>query len=243
VVAAAEEALNSMAQVRSLQGGTVAFGAFGAPAHYGFAGLIRDFATTYPDVQLRLKGRNSFEIANAVRSGDLEAALVVLPVSDDGVDVRPIARDEVLFASSDPAQTRVAKTVQELAVLPLVLYEAQYANDDPTRRQLAERAQASGIRLDPRFEVEHLDTALQLASTGLANTYVPLAVTRSAVFPANLTTCSFDPPMYDTFAIITRRGVRVSPAMAEFLRLVIQHMRTVATPRVPQLKERADRLN
>ena len=36
--------------------------------------------------------------------------------------------------------------------------------------------------------------------------------------------------MYDTFAIITRRGTRVSPAMQEFLRLVTAHMTTVAKP-------------
>ncbi|WP_432990854.1 LysR family transcriptional regulator [Dactylosporangium sp. CA-233914] len=230
VVSAAEEAQRSVAGMRALLGGTVTFGAFGAPAHYHFAALIRDFATAHPAVRLRLRGRNSSEIADAVRAGALEAALVVLPVNDDGIDVEPIARDEVLIVSSDPDVTRRPLSIEELAKSPLVLYEAQYAEHDPTRRQLAERAQTAGIRLEFPFEVEHLDTALQLASASLATTYVPSAVTRSPVFPANLTTGSFDPPMYDVFAIITRRGTRVSPATGEFLRRVVRHMRGVAEP-------------
>ncbi|WP_460783162.1 LysR family transcriptional regulator [Microbacterium tumbae] len=230
VVAAAEEAQNSVAEMRGLLGGTVTLGVFGAPAHYGFAELIRDFATAHPGVRMRLKGRNSSEIADAVREGEVEAALVVLPVDDKGIDVEPIARDEVLFTSSDPASAALPKTVADFASAPLVLYEAQYADHDPTRRQLAARAQSAGIRLENHFEVEHLDTAVQLAASGLANTYVPRAVTLSPGFPANLVTCSFDPPMYDTFAIITRRGVRVSPATSELLKRIVRHMRSVTTP-------------
>lgn len=230
VVSAAEEAENSMAGMRQLLGGTVTFGSFGAPAHYGFAELVRDFAAEHPAVRLRLKGRNSSEVANAVRAGDVEAALVVLPVDDEGIDVEPIARDEVLYTSIDPERTAHPVSIAAVASTPFVLYEAQYGEHDPTRRQFAERAQAEGIRLEPHFEVEHLDTAVQLAAGGIADTYIPRAVTQSAVFPAALSTCSFEPPMYDTFAIITRRGVRISPATRELVRLVVRHMRTVATP-------------
>ncbi|SEB66108.1 LysR family transcriptional regulator [Microbacterium hydrocarbonoxydans] len=230
VVAAAEEAQNSVAGMRQLLGGTVTFGSFGAPAHYGFAELVRDFAAAHPAVRLRLKGRNSSEVADAVRAGDVEAALVVLPIDDDGVDVEPISLDEVLYVSADPTLTRSPIPISRVVASPFVLYEAQYGEHDPTRRQFAERAQAEGIRLEPHFEVEHLDTAVQLAEGGVANTYVPRAVTRSPGFPEGLSSCSFDPPMYDTFAIITRRGVRLSPATRELVRLVVRHMRAVATP-------------
>lgn len=230
VVAAAEEAQNSVAGMRQLLGGTVTFGSFGAPAHYGFAELIREFAEAHPAVRLRLKGRNSSEVAESVRAGEVEAALVVLPINDEGIDVLPIARDEVMFTSSDPAETRAPISLTQFAAQQIVLYEAHYAEHDPTRRQLSERAQAEGLRLEPHFEVEHIDAALQLASSGLAGTYVPQAVTRSAGYPRNLQTCSFSPPMYDTFAIITRRGSRVSPATQELIQLVVRHMRAVTSP-------------
>jgi hypothetical protein len=45
---------------------------------------------------VRLVGRNSSVIAERVRRGNLEAAVVLLPIDDERLDVRPILRDEVL---------------------------------------------------------------------------------------------------------------------------------------------------
>lgn len=229
VIAASDEAEESVAELRTLRRGTITFGAFGAPSHYRFADLINEFASRFPAVRLRLRGRNSSVIADEVRSGGLEAALVVLPINDTGLDVRPIARDEVFFVSADPTKTRQPMSVEEFVATSIVLYETQYAQEDPTRRQFADRAQSLGLRIEGRIEVEHPETALQLVARGLGSTYAPQAITRSAAFPGNLSTCSFTPRMYDTFALITKRGARVSPAMSELILLVERHMRAVAS--------------
>jgi DNA-binding transcriptional LysR family regulator len=55
VIAASDEALESVADMNSLRGGTITFGAFGAPAYYGFADALNEFASRYPNVQLRLR--------------------------------------------------------------------------------------------------------------------------------------------------------------------------------------------
>ena len=238
VIAAAEEAEDSVASMRTLLGGTITFGAFGAPAQYRFAQLIEKFAAAHPAVRLRLRGRNSSAVANDVRSGAIEAGLAVLPVDDEGLDVTPFARDEVVFVTTDHELARKPVGMREVTSAPFVLYEAQFAAVDPTRRQLAERAQAGGFRLEGQFEVEHLDTALQLASSGLANTYIPRAVAKSEHFPSQLAVCSFDPPMWDTFALLTRRGARLSPATAEFVMLVQRHMTSVAE-RLPRQSHEA----
>jgi hypothetical protein len=44
-------------------------------------------------------------------------------------------------------------------------------------------------------------------------------------FPSGLHTTSFSPPLYDTFAIVTRRGRRLTPGAREFLADVETHMR------------------
>ena len=228
VAAATDEAEASVAAVNDLRGGTITFGAFGAPAHYGFADLIEEFASSFPHVRLKLRGRNSSTTADEVRSGDLEAALVVLPINDGGLDVHPIVRDEVFYVSSDPERTRRPVTIEDVVSAPLILYETQYALGDPTRRQLAERAQRLGLRIEGQIEVEHIDTALQLVTRGLGDTYAPSAITRASWFPRDLYLCGFAPPLFDTFAIITRRGARISPSMRKLTKLVEQHMHAVA---------------
>jgi len=125
---------------------------------------------------------------------------VVLPIDDDRLDVRPIVRDEVLYVSADPERTRRPVTVERLAATPLVFYDAESADKDPIRRQLAERAQALGVRLQPKVEVELKDIALRLVAAGIGDTYLPSAFTRAPYYPAGLSTASFSPAIYDAVA-------------------------------------------
>jgi hypothetical protein len=47
-------------------------------------------------------------------------------------------------------------------------------------------------------------------------------------YPAGLSTASFSPALYDTFAIITRTGTRISPGVRELLADLEAHMRVGA---------------
>jgi LysR substrate binding domain len=87
---------------------------------------------------------------------------VLLPIDDHRLDVRPVVRDEVLHVSAHPERTRQPATIERLAAVPLVFYDAESADRDPIRRQLAERAQALGLQLQPKVEVELKDIALRL---------------------------------------------------------------------------------
>ncbi len=152
----------------------------------------------------------------------------MLPIDDDRLDVRPIVRDEVLYVSARPDRTREPATVERLAATPLVFYDAESADEDPIRRQLAERAQALGVRLRPRVEVELKDVALRLVAAGVGDTYLPSAYTRAPYYPAGLSTAPFRPALYDTFAVITRRAARLSAATRELVAELEAHMAEVA---------------
>jgi DNA-binding transcriptional LysR family regulator len=177
---------------------------------------------------VRVVGRNTSAVVERIRRGELEAGVVLLPIDADRLDVRPIVRDEVLYVSADPERTRQPATIERLAATPLVFYDAESADDDPIRRQLAERAQAEGVRLLPKVEVELKDMALRLVAAGIGDTYLPSAYTRAPYYPAGLTTAPFRPALYDTFAVITRPGTRLSAGVRELLGDVESHMRAVA---------------
>jgi DNA-binding transcriptional LysR family regulator len=220
VLAAVERATESMASVRELRGGTATFGTFGQAGWYGLADVIDAFCRAHPDVRIRAVGQNSTEVADAVRAGQIEAAVVVLPIGDAGLDVRPAIRTEVLYASADPERVRRRMSIKRLAEAPLILYDARWGDADPTRRQLAERAQRAGVRLEPSIEIEDVDVAIDLAARGLGDTLVPRTIASSDRFPSALGTVAFAEPLYDTFAFISRRGAHLSPAAREFIRLV-----------------------
>jgi DNA-binding transcriptional LysR family regulator len=225
---AVEDAAESVGELTALRGGTVAVGIFGDPGPWRVDELVAAFLRRHPDVSVRLVGRNSSAIAASVRRGDLEAGVVALPIDDDRLDVRPFVRDEVVYVSAHRERTRKPATIERLAATPLVFYDAESADEDPIRRQLAERAQALGIRLRPKVEVEHKDVALALVAAGIGDTYLPAAYTRAPYYPEGLSTTSFRPALFDTFAVITRPGARLSAGVRELLADLEAHMRTIA---------------
>ena len=233
-LASADEAAASVREVRDLAGGTVAFGTFGSAHHYLLGGLVQEFRSRHANVRVRVVGQNSAEVADAVRDGRLEAGLVVLPVDDRGLDVRPAMREEELYVSSDAARLHEPMTIERLADAPLILYDARWANEDPTRRQLRERAQEAGVKLEPQIEVEYLTAALDLAARGLGDTISPNSILISRGYSRRLAGVPFDPPLYDTFAFITRRDAHLSPATREFMAIADRRMgqleRRLATP-------------
>ena len=225
---AVEDAADSVGELGAVRGGTVTLGVFGEPSAWRLDELVADFMRRHPGVSVRLVGRNSSAVVERIRRGELEAGVVLLPIDADKVDVRPIVRDEVLYVSADPERTRQPATIERLAATPLVFYDAESADEDPIRRQLAERAQALGLRLQPKVEVEMKDLALRLVAAGVGDTYLPSAYTHAAYYPEGLTTASFRPALHDTFAIVTRPGARLSAGVRELLGDVEAHMCAVA---------------
>jgi DNA-binding transcriptional LysR family regulator len=225
---AVEDGADSVTQLTELQTGTIAIGAFGGPSAWHLDRLVIAFLRRHPNVSLRLLGHNSSAIADRVRRGDLDAGILVLPIDDDKLDVRPIVRDEVVYVSAFAERTLQPATIEQLAETPLVFYDAESADNDPIRRQLAERAQALGLRLQPKVEVELKDIALRLVAAGIGDTYLPSAYMHAPYYPEGLHTSSFEPALYDTFAIVTRSGARLSPGVRELLADLEEHMRSVA---------------
>ena len=216
---AARQAQESVREVRELTGGTVAFGTWSSAHHYLTGGLVHDFRAKYPGVRIRVVGQNSAEVADAVRNGALEAGLIVLPVEDAGLDVSVAVREELLYISADPERVREPITIERLAQAPLILSDARWAAMDPTRRQLRERAQAAGVTIEPQIEVEYLTAALDLAVRGLGDTVSSRPTLTARGYARRLHTAPFDPPIYETFAFITRRNAHLSPATRAFMKL------------------------
>jgi DNA-binding transcriptional LysR family regulator len=210
--------------VRALESGTATFGTFGNAPYYLLSDLVQDFRKRYPHVRVRLIGQNSSEVAEAVRDGRLEGGLIVLPIDDRGLDVTPALDDELLYLSRDPEHVKEPMTIERLAEAPLILYDARFGWDDPTRRQLADRAQRAGVTIEPQIEVEYVEAALDLALRGLGDTVGTRRVALGRSFARRLHHVGFDPPVIDTFAFITRRNAHLSPATRAFMELAAKRM-------------------
>jgi len=219
VVQAADGGAHAVRSLGSLGGGTATFGVPRNADYYLLSSLVQTFHMRYPAVRVRLVGQNSAETAAAIQAGEIEAGLLILPIDDEGLTVRPLLRDEVFYVSADAARTAKPVTMQQFANADLVLYDAHYGWKDPTRRQLAERAKLAGLQLEPLIEIEHVESALKLVSGHVGDTIASGAVIDSDAFPAGLHTAPFVPPLFDTIALAQHRSRPLSNATREFARL------------------------
>jgi len=230
ILASVDDARTAVAEVREVLTGTVTIGVFGTASYYLVSEVVEGFRRRHPGVRVRLVGENSAQVVEGIRAGRLEAGLVVLPVDDEGLDVRPLRSDEVLYASARLRRVREPATIEQVASVPLVLAFATHGVRDPTRRQLVARAQRAGLTIEPAIEVEDLETAIDIAARGLADTVLSAAVARAASFPRGLGTVAFAEPFFETLAIVSRRQVPLSPAVAALVRVAERRLASPAPP-------------
>ena len=132
---------------------------------------------------------------------------------------------EAVYVTADRGRLRgEARSIQQLAAAQLVLPEVLAGNDDPTRRQLSERAADAGVRLEPVVEVESPAAALDLVVRGVGDSVASLALVGELGLADRLAWVSLDPPLYERFAFVTPRGAPTSPATAALIGIVEEHL-------------------
>jgi DNA-binding transcriptional LysR family regulator len=234
-LSAVDEAARAVASVRDVVTGTLRFGVFGTARLYLGSDLVADVLRQHPDVRVELIGQNSMETLQELRRGRIEAAIIALPIDDEGLQVRPVMRDEVVYVSAYPNRVAKPVTALDLASAPLVLSEASWGNDDSTRRQLSRVVQSVGGTLSPRIEVEDIETALELAGIGVADAITARGVLHQLKdrLSPKLGWVSLRPKLYDEFAVVHRRDAQLSRATHAVLELAVARMRKLnATVRV-----------
>lgn len=221
----ADALVERVRDLRTLAGGKVSFGTFSSAHLYLLIPVTSEFNLRHPDVEVRVVGLNSSDVATMVRDGELEAGLVQLPVDGRGLEVGPsVLVDTVVYASVDPERTTRPVTIEQLAASRLILSEARYGETDPFRRRVSELAREAGLVVEPFIEVEFQTAALELAASGVGDTLVSYVLTQLPRFTGLVSWAPLEPVLEERFAIITRAGGSLSPATRAFMSLARKHL-------------------
>ena len=231
-LASAESAHSAVAGVRALTSGTIRFGLFGTARLYLGAQLVADVLERHPGVRVELIGQNSAAVQEDLRTGRLEAAIIAIPVATEGMTVRPVARDELLYISNDPERLRKPVTAAVLGRASLVMAETSWRHEDSSRRTLRGMLQQTGQTLRTRIEVEDVETAVQAVGLGLADSVVPRGVVNQLLprLGSGVGWVPLRPRMYDTLAVVHRSDAVLSPAARLVIELATQAIRSVTAP-------------
>ncbi|MDO9454798.1 LysR family transcriptional regulator [Nocardioides sp.] len=233
VLAAVEEAREAVQSVKAFETGTIRFGMFGVARLYAGAGLIADVLGRYPGVRVELVGQNSTEVAEDLRRGRLEAAmLAVSGVESEGITITPVAREELVYISADPTRLTSPVTARRLAEASLVMPETTWRAEDSTRILLRQMLHETGRNPQTRIEVEDVETAVELVGLGLADSVIPRGAAEQLIprLAPGAGWVSLRPRQWDTFAIVHRTGAVLSPAARLMIELATARIQEIAEP-------------
>lgn len=168
-VSDAREAVEAMQGLRrgSLSIGTVQ----SLPAFLDLPSVLASFHALYPDIEVRLCQGNSSHLAEKVRSGKLDLAILPLSDSIDGIATTMIACEALvaICARSHPLAGHENVNLSAFRDEPFVDFEPDWGT-----RQLVDRGFAqAGVERRIAFEVSDLGTLIELVAQGLGIALVP----------------------------------------------------------------------
>lgn len=184
--------------------------------------ILRKFQRSQPHVQVRVFETPSAAIAELVQSGEAEFGFSVVKTGRWDLDVEPLFTSS--FSLACPARHVLAKkrslSWSELRNLPLIRVGAKTA----IRALIDDTASAARLTFTWPYEVEQVETAVNLVETGLGYAIVPsidVALHRGRGLVA---VPLRGPRVSCSYGLVTRRGMPLSPPAAELRALLIGEM-------------------
>jgi DNA-binding transcriptional LysR family regulator len=225
-LAAAERAQSAVRSLSGLVQGELAIGAFeGAPERL-LSVAIGQFRRTYPAVSVRVREGYATNLLDAVRRGELDAAVTALPDTRKppaAVLVTRLATDPVVLATSldHPLAGRDEVTVAQLREQPMVAL-----GPESTQRAHLERAcRKAGFVPRVTAECQHLGLLWDLVEQGVGVAAVPRSAhhghRRVALVPVVR-------PCLQVRVVIATGTHLPSPAARAFLDILSQPLRADA---------------
>ena len=169
-----------------------------------------------PGVQVTVEMLGTDDAVAQVVSGEVDLAIVVLPLADSRLEIRPLLKEEILLAV--PAGHRWA--ARQGADLSEALAQDDLLLSMPghgLRAQLEREAQARGIALTSSLNLRSQQALLNMVACGAGITFVPAM---SAVAREGVVILPVRPRITRQVGWIVRRGRRLSPLGALLIELL-----------------------
>lgn len=202
-------------EVRDVEGlarGRLSIGATPSLTTVLLPGLLAAFHAEHPGIALAVREAGSGDLLRGLAQGEVELALVILPIPEDEFAATPLFREELVVAVPEghAIARRRSVRVAELRELPFVMFREGY----DLRTATLAACQSAGF--EPRVAVAggEMDGVLRMVASGLGVAVVPRSVAepRAGLVGVRLT----DPPLERTIGLAQRRDWRLSRAAEAF---------------------------
>jgi DNA-binding transcriptional LysR family regulator len=171
----AEDLFEELRTVGSLQSGRLRLGATDVMALVYLPKVLQDFGRSYPGIQVTVEVEGSRELTRRVRKGDLDLALVTLPVAEADLEIRELHRERLCFVAAPGHRLgRRRLSLAQIAREPMI----HHKRDSVTRAEVTALFRIHGLEPRIAMEVSSPEAIKALVSLGLG--IAPLAPSQVA---------------------------------------------------------------
>ncbi len=204
-------------QLKELTYGEIKIGASDTVTKHFLLKYIRKFIEKYPDVNVNITNRTTFETLNLLKAGKVDIAFINGPIGDEYVEES--VND--IFVASENAVRDIKRplTMRELAERKLIMLE----KGSNTRKVIDKSFQDNGVTLSPTLELASIDLMADMAVAGLGIACVPDFVAESYLRSGQLkkVEIDFDMPKRN-LSLATLKGTPLSFSAKEFVKLIMR---------------------
>ena len=168
-------ARSEVAGLATLEGGRLSVGATPSVSTVLLPRVLAAFHAEHPGITLSVVEAGSRDLVERLAAGDLDLALVILPVPREELfDTLPLLREELVLAVAKrhPLARRASVRVSDLRGVPLVMFRDGY----DLRSATITACEQAGFH--PTFAIEgaEMDGVLRMAAAGVGVAVVPRMV-------------------------------------------------------------------
>ena len=228
--------LNDVAQIRAVArragdpaDGNLRLGLFPTLAPYFLPHVIPTVRRQFPNLRLQLAEEKTENIINMLQQGELDAALLALPINDDGLDMEILFEEPFVLAlpAEHPLGAKARITLKDLKGTELLLLDEGHC----LRDHALEVCALAGAHERVDFHATSMETLRQMVAANVGITLMPLLSVKPPIAQtSNLITKRFTSPAPSrTIAMVWRN----SSALSDFLRELAECFRDLP-PRLLQ---------
>ncbi|MGE8281465.1 MAG: LysR substrate-binding domain-containing protein [Stenotrophomonas sp.] len=223
IVAEVDQMKEAARRARDPEAGTVRLGIFPTLGPYLLPHVVPAIRQRFPQLEMLLVEEKSDVLLAQLRNGQLDAALLALPVADDQLHTEFLFEEPFVLAAPEghPLTARSSLTLDDLSDQRLLLLQDGHC----LRDQALDVCHMAGALEKSEFQATSLETLRQMVAANVGVTLLPmLAVKPPVARSENVRLIPFkgDPHPNRRIAMVWRRSSAMGSFLEQFAQLFKQ---------------------
>ena len=209
-----------ISEVKDLVSGSIRVSTIYSIGLHELPPYVREFMKTHPTVNVQVEYRRVNQVYDDIFGNTVDLGLIAYPESDPRLTVIPLRHDPMVLAChpQHPLASKPSIKLAELANAKFIAFEP----DIPTRHAIDKAFAAKNVQVETVMELDNIETVKRAIEINAGVAIIPHGTMLQELEKKTLAAVKIDDSdMYRPLAVIHRTKKNLTPAMKEFIGLLL----------------------